>query len=125
MNALARCLVFAIAILLITQVGSAGSNDSVLLTGQTTSEETPHSLTITLKVANTTWTETEPANASNVFKTKSGVWARVNNVVILRTQDSSKRVGQLMDLIPESVPKGKTGKGVSDETATNFDWKVN
>jgi hypothetical protein len=80
--------------------------------------------TLTLTIANNKWTESEPAGASKVFKTKTGVWERGVNLVSLNKSDNTTKVGHLNGIVPESVPSGATGDGGADETGNTLSWKV-
>ena len=83
-----------------------------------------HTVDIVLSVPDNKWTKTEPNGASNIFKTKSGVWMRAVNVTTLFANDATTKVGQLKPLDPAGAKKGDKGDGSSFETAVNFHWTV-
>jgi hypothetical protein len=115
----AAFLAMALAIPFHNEVDGAGT---LVLSGKSTDGD---SLTITLTMSGNKWTETEPAGASKVFKTKSGVWSRAVNIVDMNGPDGKSKVAQLHPLVPENAKKGDAGKGESEELAVNFDWTVN
>lgn len=96
-------------------------NTQVTIKG-TSADGDPYTLTLT--IANNKWTESEPAGASKVFKTKAGVWERGINLVSLNKNDNTTKVGHLNGIVPESVSSGATGDGGADETGSTLSWKV-
>jgi hypothetical protein len=100
---------------------AAAGNTQVVLKG-TSGDGDPYTLTFT--IANNKWTESEPAGASKVFKTKTGVWERGVNIVSLNKSDNTTKVGHLNGIVPESVPSGATGDGGADETGNTLNWTV-
>ena len=83
-----------------------------------------HTIEITLSVADNKWTKTEPNNASDIFKTKTGLWMRAHTITTLFAADATTKVGSLSPLDPASARKNDTGAGKSFETAVTFRWTV-
>jgi hypothetical protein len=100
---------------------AAAGNKQVTIKG-TSGDGDPYTLTLT--IANNKWTESEPAGASKVFTTKTGVWERAVNIVSLNKSDNKTKVGHLNGIVPESVASGATGDGGADETPTTLNWTV-
>lgn len=81
---------------------------------------------INFNVAASRWTESEPGNSSDVFKTKSGNYVTVANVTSLRRDDSARTVvGILQDFNPSTARQGDTRRdGKALETGRTFRWTV-
>jgi hypothetical protein len=80
---------------------------------------------INFDVANSRWTESEPGNTTDLFKTKSGNYVVVSNSTSMRAGSGSTVVGQLNGFNPATATDGSKGTGgQAMETARIFDWTV-
>jgi hypothetical protein len=78
-----------------------------------------------LVLADHKWQEFEPGNDNHYFTTKKGIWVQIApNVIILRNQDNSKRVGEIDQLNSATAKKGDKGPAKSDEKPITFHWEV-
>jgi hypothetical protein len=75
-------------------------------------------------VPNNKWEAKFPDGTKPIFKTRSGLWQRVQNITTMYKNDATTRVGHLNPFVPESAKKGDSGKGKSEEAGEFFDWKV-
>jgi hypothetical protein len=114
-----------IGVSLVTVIALADSTGTVSIVGKNVDTTDPHTVGITLFVATTTWTESEPGNRHHFFSTSGGVYVKVApNLVILRDKDNKTRVGQLNPIEPVTAKAGDTGTGKSDESGIAFTWEV-
>ena len=80
---------------------------------------------INFDVAKSRWTESEPGNTTDLFKTKSGNYVVVANSTSMRAGSGSTVVGQLNGFNPATATDGSKGTGgQAMETARIFDWTV-
>jgi hypothetical protein len=114
-----------IAALLVGLSAGADTTNTVSLVGRNVDTSDPNTVGITLSIATGTWSESEPGNRHHFFKTDKGKYFVVApNLVILRDQNNTVRVGQLNPIQPQTAKKGDVGTGKSDETGVAFSWEV-
>jgi hypothetical protein len=104
-------------------VVAADDTGTVSIVGKNQDTSDPKAFGLTLVIANTTWTVSEPGNAMHFFTTKRGSYVRINNVVSL-LDGAKKEVGRLNNIVPESAKKGDTGNGRAEESGIVFQWEV-
>lgn len=102
---------------------AADDTGTVSIVGKNKDTSDPKAFGLTLVIANTTWIESEPGNATHFFTTKRGSYVRINNVVSL-LDGSKKEVGRLNNIVPDSAKKGDTGNGDAEESGIVFQWEV-
>jgi hypothetical protein len=117
-------LLLAVLVSTITAMGFTDNSGTVSIVGKNgDGSGDPKTFGLTLVVAGTTWSESEPGNDSHFFKTKKGRYVRINNVVSL-LDSGKKEVGRLNNIVPESAKPSDHGNGYAEETGISFSWEV-
>ena len=115
----------AAILVLIVCAALADDTGTVSLVGRNDDTTDTKTFGLMLVVADHTWREFEPGNRNHYFVTKKGVWGEVApNLIILRNEDSSKRVAEVTQLNTKNAKKGDKGPGKADETGITFHWEV-
>ena len=115
---------YLIAVLVLS-TALADETNAVSLVGRNDDSSDTKTFGLMLVTSDHTWREFETGNTKHYFVTKKGVWGQIApNLIILRNEDSSKRVGELTRLVTANASKGDTGPGKADETGITFHWEV-
>jgi hypothetical protein len=112
-----------VGIVILATAASPDDAKSIAIVGKNVDASDGKTFRLVLVLSGHPWSVSEPGGGSHFFKTKTGTWLRVDEVVNL-LDARRRRVGRLDNLIPESAKPGQQGRGYAAETGIAFNWEV-
>jgi hypothetical protein len=102
----------------------SNNTETVSILGRNLDTSDRKTVGITLNLNDQSWQKSELRD--HYFRTPRGKYkvAPSTNIVTMHPPAGTTVVGQLLDLVPETVRPGDKGQGQAVETGISFNWEI-